>query len=528
MATTGFTTYPTQPMTSPFTDIFESTESLATSDNFRFVCMVTSTCHYVCPYKGTILFEYTPSPTVPTTFVVLNSTTEPTSGDLALTAGKWYFSNGKPFDLVNITDNQQAVVPFVAIGSLFGFYAARNEPHTFYCYSPTTSGSVSYYYNTSITGTVTSTTALAANTVTAITCNATVGGFYHMFVSTVPILASRTGTVNVDHDVLYPMSTLQIIPVSGTVFDENLGAVTTSGGSNYSNTAGKRVAVTQVADGNGGNSAGSKDIALMRQTYMIGHSMKDIQFAFPYTNTSVRLQYYQNGNWGTFMVINGGTVTSTLSAVQYIINSANGAGFPQFIDTLPSVWLISGSDNFMVRTNDPLEDEYTPLGFNDTTWRAFDGDNSTYWDPGVSRYNAATGVYNSPPAFTTAGYAFGDWIQLYSQQAINVVSYTILGRSGYETTRSPRNFWLLGSTNEVNWTVIDTQTSVTTWATSTPKTFTPPRTANFYNYLRLVVNAVGNVTSGGTNQDVVQIASLSFSGTTGSIVFSGVGSSIFS
>ena len=515
-------------MTSPFTDIFESTESLATSDNFRFVCMVTSTCRYVCPYKGTVLFEYTPSPTSPTTTIVLNATTGPVSGDLALTAGKWYFSNGKPFDLVNITDNQQAVVPFVAIGSLFGFYATRNEPHTFYCYSPTIAGTVSYYYNTSITGTVASTTAVAANTVTAITCNATVGGFSHMFVSTVPILASRTGTANVDHDVLYPMTTLQIAAVGGSVFDENLGAVTTSGASNYSNTSGKRVAVTQIADGNGGNSSGSKDIGLMRQNYMVSHSMDDIQFAFPYTNTSVRLQYYQNGNWGTYGVINGGTVSSTLTAVQYWIGWINGIGYPPLIDTLPTVWLITGSDNFMVRTNDPYDDEYTPLGFNDTTWRAFDGDNSTYWDPGVSRYTASTGVYNSPPAFTTAGYAVGDWIQLYSPQAINVVSYTILGRSGYETTRSPRDFWLLGSTDESTWTVINAQTGITTWATSTSKTFTPASTRNFYNYLRLVVSSIGNLTSGGTNQDVVQIASLSFTGSSGSVVFSGSGSSIFS
>jgi hypothetical protein len=527
MATTGYTTYPTQPMTSPFTDIFESTESLATSDNFRFVCMVTSTCTYVCPYKGTILYEYTPSPTAPTTITVLSATTEPTSGTLALTAGKWYFSNGKPFDLNNITDNQQAVVPFVAIGSLFGFYVARNAPHTFYCYSPTTGGTVSYYYNTSITGTVSSTTTLTANTVTAITCNATAGGFVHMFVSTVPILASQTGTFNADHGSLYPMTPLQIAPVGGALFEENLGACTQSGGSNYSNTSGKRVGVTQIADGNGGNSSGSKDIALMRQNYMIAHSMDDIQFSFPYTNTSVRIQYYQNGNWGTYGVINGGTVSSTLSAVNYYIGSIAGIGYPPLVSTLPTVWLLTGSDNFMIRTNDPYDDEYTPLGFNDTTWRAFDGDNATYWDPGVSRYTASTGVYNSPPAFTTSGNS-GDWIQLYSQQAINVKSYTILGRSGYETTRSPRNFWLMGSTNESTWTVIDTQTSITTWTSATPKTFIPAVNSGLYNYLRLVVGSIGNLTSGGSNQDIVQISTLSFTGSTGSIVFSGTGAITFS
>lgn len=520
--TTSLTTYPTQPMISPFTDIFECTEGLITSDNFRFVCMVTSICRYICPYRGTILYEYTPSPTSPVTTTVLSATTEPVSGNLSLTAGKWYFSNGKPFDLVNITDIQHAIVPFAAIGTLFGFYSVRESPGTFYCYSPTTGGTISYYYNTSITAAATSTTSLTANTVTTITCNATAGNFYHMIVSTVPILVSKTNINSVDHDILYPMTTLQIAPIGGAVFDENLGSCTQSQASNYSNTAGKRVGVTQIGDGNGGNCSTSKDINALRQNYLICHSISNMQFGLPYSDTVVKIQYYQGGNWGTYAIINGGTVTSIQNANQFFINGISGIGFAQLINTLPTVWFITGNNNFMTRTNDPYDDEYTPLGFNDTTWRAFDGNNSTYWDPGVSRYNASTGAYNSPPAFTTNGFS-GDWIQLYSQQAINVATYTILGRSGYETTRCPRNFWLLGSTDENTWTTIDTRNSITDWSSSTSKTFTLAYSTNYFNYLRLVVGSIGNLASGGSNQDIVQIASLSFTGSTGTITTSGVG-----
>jgi hypothetical protein len=86
----------------------------------------------------------------------------------------------------------------------------------------------------------------------------------------------------------------------------------------------------------------------------------------------------------------------------------------------------------------------------------------------------------------------------------------------------------MGSTNESTWTVIDTQTSITTWTSATPKTFIPAVNSGLYNYLRLVVGSIGNLTSGGSNQDIVQISTLSFTGSTGSIVFSGTGAITFS
>jgi len=341
----------------------------------------------------------------------------------------------------------------------------------------------------------------------------------HIFTSTVPILMTRTGTANVDHDLVYPMTALQIISVGGTSYDEDYVAGTGNGVSYYSVTSGKRVYVTQIADGSGGNSAGSKDINALRNLYTVGHSMKDYQLAFPYTNTTVKLIYWNGSVWETANTIFSGAVTSTSTAVAVQVGGINGIGYPPVVDSLPTCWLFIGDNPFIVRTNDPFEDEYTPLGWNDSVYRAFDGNNSTYWDPGVSRYTASTGNYIG--TFSTAGYQ-GDWIQFRDKFAISPSSYTILGRSGFETTRSPRTFYLLGSNDETTWVLLNAQTGVTNWTAGVAQTFTIP-TRDYYVYFRLVINAIGNLTSGGSNQDVVQIATFYVTGSSGDCVMSGSG-----
>ena len=491
-------------------------EGLATSTNFRFVCMVSNSCRYTCPYPGTTIYEQNMTTLVST--AIIGPTATPLSGDYSFVAGREYYSDGKPFDIINITDNQQSTAPFSAIGQIFGFASARNSPHIAYVYAPGASGSVSYFYNKGITTGATSTTAVAANTVVAITCSSVDGS--HIFTSTVPILMTQTGTANIDHDLVYPMTALQIISVGGTSYDEDYVAGTGNGVSYYSVTSGKRVYVTQIADGSGGNCAGSKDINALRNVYTVGHSMKDYQLAFPYTNTTVKLIYWNGSVWETANTILSGTVTSTTTAVAVQVGSINGVGYPPIVDSLPTCWLFIGDNPFIVRTNDPLEDEYTPLGWNDSTYRAFDGNNATYWDPGVSRYTASTGAYIGP--FTTAGFQ-GDWIQFRDQFPIVSTSYTILGRSGFETTRSPRTFYLLGSNDEINWTLLDTETNVTTWTAGVAKTFTISYNSDYYTYFRLVVNSIGNLTSGGTNQDVVQISTFYVTGSSGTCVMSGAG-----
>jgi hypothetical protein len=192
------------------------------------------------------------------------------------------------------------------------------------------------------------------------------------------------------------------------------------------------------------------------------------------------------------------------------------------VDSLPTCWLFIGDNPFMLRTNDPLEDEYTPLGWNDSVYRAFDGSSATYWDPGVSRYTASTGAYIG--TFTTAGYQ-GDWLQFRDEYQITPTSYTILGRSGYETTRSPRTFYLLGSNDETNWSLVDSETGVTNWVVGTAKTFTININESF-RYFRLVINSIGNSLSSGSNQDVVQIATFFVTGYSGTCTLTGAGTCV--
>jgi hypothetical protein len=151
-----------------------------------------------------------------------------------------------------------------------------------------------------------------------------------------------------------------------------------------------------------------------------------------------------------------------------------------------------------------LDDFFIAYGFN-----AFDNNLNTYWHSNYPIYTAATGIYinGDARASLTAGIYAGEWLQIKTPTPILLLSYSLVGRPGFETNRSPRKFWILGSNDDgVNWSLVDTQTNINTWAgPQVLKTFTisNPGTT-YFNIFRIVVNEVGNLTTGG--QDSVQIA----------------------
>jgi hypothetical protein len=153
-----------------------------------------------------------------------------------------------------------------------------------------------------------------------------------------------------------------------------------------------------------------------------------------------------------------------------------------------------------------LDDFFIAYGFN-----AFDNNLNTYWHSNYPIYTAATGIYinGDARASLTAGIYAGEWLQIKTPTPILLLSYSLVGRPGFETNRSPRKFWILGSNDDgANWSLVDTQTNINTWAgPQVLKTFTisNPGTT-YFNIFRIVVNEVGNLTTGASGQDSVQIA----------------------
>ena len=164
-----------------------------------------------------------------------------------------------------------------------------------------------------------------------------------------------------------------------------------------------------------------------------------------------------------------------------------------------------GSGSYVASAS--LDDVYIDYGF-----RAFDNNIGTWWHSNFPIYTSDTGIYNSGDARAsiTGGIYAGEWLQIKMTTPILLTSYSLVGRPGFETNRSPRKFWILGSNNDgANWSLVDTQTNINTWASPQVfKTFTisNPGTT-YFNTFRIVVNEVGNLTTGASGQDSVQIAS---------------------
>jgi hypothetical protein len=138
---------------------------------------------------------------------------------------------------------------------------------------------------------------------------------------------------------------------------------------------------------------------------------------------------------------------------------------------------------------------------------AFDNNLGTFWHTNYPTYNTTTGAYDTG-AQSTSGY-LGEWLQIKMPTPILLISYSLIPRSGFETTRSPRDFKIFGSNDDgASWTILDTQTNINTWASpQVAKTFTisNPGTT-YFNTIRIAVNAVRNVTGGVDSGSSLQIA----------------------
>jgi len=196
----------------------------------------------------------------------------------------------------------------------------------------------------------------------------------------------------------------------------------------------------------------------------------------------------------------------SLRAVNGVTAKAVNVGIPQS-GTLPIAGFSSPAQNVneftQTLTGPPFTGSYTAncssfysSSGSEQPWRCFDkNNNGTWWTILGNSYTPGSGAYiGSTYSTTISGSAYlGEWVQIQMPFATVLVSYTIYNASSWKS-RAPKNFKLAGSSDGSTWTLIDTQTGITSWASSTTSlTFTPSSQTNAYTYFRLCVN----VTNGG-------------------------------
>ncbi len=127
---------------------------------------------------------------------------------------------------------------------------------------------------------------------------------------------------------------------------------------------------------------------------------------------------------------------------------------------------------------------------------------NSIWHSEVNRYNDTTGAYTGTVSTTASGTAYtGEWIQIQLPTAIKLHTYTLMSRDTW-SQRAPSSFVILGSNDGSTWALVDTRTSVTTWANRTQLTFSP-NSNTAYTYFRLVARATSTT---GTTKSTVNIA----------------------
>jgi alpha-tubulin suppressor-like RCC1 family protein len=140
-------------------------------------------------------------------------------------------------------------------------------------------------------------------------------------------------------------------------------------------------------------------------------------------------------------------------------------------------------------------------------WNAFDNNTNSGWHSldttTQNAYSPSTGIYTGTVVtIDSMGTSHnGEWLQIQYPTVNLLTSFTITPRSGLESTRSPKSFVMLGSSDGSTWVLLYTNTNQTTWSNATPSSFEIANNQTNYMYYRIVTKQVtGNGGSGNTVQ----------------------------
>ena len=126
------------------------------------------------------------------------------------------------------------------------------------------------------------------------------------------------------------------------------------------------------------------------------------------------------------------------------------------------------------------------------SWQAFDKNpTSAVWiSAGAYASSAPYGTLGSNVTVDVTGTSYtGEWLQIQMPSSIVLTSYSITA-GGVGNGQSPARFWILGSRDGTNWSLVDSRSGVTTWTAGGQLTFSATSSQAF-TYFRMVVNQLG-------------------------------------
>jgi hypothetical protein len=182
--------------------------------------------------------------------------------------------------------------------------------------------------------------------------------------------------------------------------------------------------------------------------------------------------------WWPDVGITGGSIAST-PYWTWLINNWYSTDFP-----------LMTSDSTVIngQTYSTSSSSYWDAGY--TAYRAFDYSRNTVWhSQQTATYSAGSyiGAFSTTVSGTPRA---GEWVQIQYPTAVTIVSYEIQSRDG-QTGTAPRDFWIAGSNNGTDWTLIDTRVGLT-WQTNLQTNSLIPASPGTYSFYRIIINKVGS------------------------------------
>jgi hypothetical protein len=343
-----------------------------------WICVFSGTATYSIVDSGVTIWQRTNTGVITS---VVGPSTGPTRGSLSVTAGFTYYSTGGPINLV-VEDQHHSIIPLTMAGTLFWHSAARNPPLNIYVYAPFSNATVNFYDNVAsgISSAASNTVNISTgNTVVFITSNihnfVTSSSGQSWITANVPVIVSATMTGS-DKTILSPMADYvyrRYISYVGAPSNNTTGVSSTEF-TVYSNIV--KVMDMSIADGSGGDSAQALGLEYLSDMYSWGNTLSDYTIISPYDNTFVSVEFWDSANsaWRILEnhTITGGTITN---AVRVMRDGTAGVGNTATVITgatnnfnTSNLWKWTGTKPFYLCINDSADDEFSVLGWRQSTY----------------------------------------------------------------------------------------------------------------------------------------------------------------
>ena len=327
-------------------------------------CLATGTATYsIVNSSGGSIYENNAGG-----ITTLVTATVPQRGTISITAGRIYYGS-VPINLV-VEDEQHSIAPLTMMGTQFWNIAVRNNPSTYYVYSPYQAATVNFYDATAggLTGTPTSTLSLSAGQSGTFTSSNLTN---HWISSTTPILATVTQTA-ADRTILSPMA--QYVYQRYVAYYSTTNSTTpTTVGANVIYDSTYKVMSMSIGDGAGGDCAQSLGLEYLSDTYSWGNVLSDYGIAAPYAGTTVTTYYWSGTAW---VVWDTHSLSGTITVPAYVardgtlgpgVDATTISGVATNMASGATLWKWESNKPIYLCVNDSVDDEFSVLGWNKAT-----------------------------------------------------------------------------------------------------------------------------------------------------------------